>query len=234
MGRSLDPHTFKKELKKGLGIRSSLLQLYRQALRHRSVLKENDERFSNERLEFLGDAILDAVVSEHLYHHYPEADEGFLTQMRSKLVSRERLNGLAEDLGLFRLLDHDLRPEGKKISGIGGDALEALVGAVYLDKGYKRTRKWVLRTLIGPLDLERLEQMETDPKSRLIEWAQKEGRAAHFEAIDPSEKTHRVVLYIDGDEVSRGEGRTKKKGEQEAAQRFLEKGEQEQDPAGLS
>lgn len=234
MARSLDARTFKKELKQGLGIRTSLLDLYLQAFRHRSVLEDGDERLSNERLEFLGDSILDAVVSEHLYYHYPKADEGFLTQMRSKLVSRDRLNELAEELGVFRLLDHDLAPEGKKISSIGGDALEALVGAVYLDKGYKRARKWILLTLVGPLDLERLQQMETDPKSRLIEWAQKEGIAARFEAIGPSEKAHRVVLYIDGDEVSWGEGRTKKKGEQEAAQRFLEKSASGQNRLGLS
>ncbi len=234
MARSLDVRSFKKELKQSLGIRSGLLLLYRQAFRHRSALEEGDERFSNERLEFLGDSILDAIISEQLYHHYPEADEGFLTQMRSKLVSRDRLNELAEDLGVFRLLEHDLQKEGKRASSIGGDALEALVGAVYLDKGYKRTRKWVLRTLVGPLDLERLEKMETDPKSRIIEWAQKEDRKAYFEALDPTQEVHRVILYIDGVEVARGEGRTKKKGEQEAAQRFLDGVEEERASAGLS
>lgn len=215
-------------MKRELGIAPGKPELYQEAFRHRSALDDKDELRSNERLEFLGDAMLDAVISELLYEHYPEASEGFLTQMRSKLVSRERLNRTAESLGMNEFLQHRVS-KSEEPSAIGGDALEALVGAIYLDKGYKKTRKWILRTLVGPLDLERLQDLETDPKSRLIEWAQKNGHSAEFKTIQENGDAdhHRIVLYIDGEEVSRGEGRTKKKGEQEAAHRFFQ--EQEED-----
>ncbi|MFB6258865.1 MAG: ribonuclease III [Flavobacteriales bacterium] len=222
MAAASSTKSFRKELKRDLGIRTRCPELYRQAFRHRSALVSGDTRFSNERLEFLGDAILDAIVSEHLFQHYPDADEGFLTQMRSKLVSRQRLNELAEGLNLLRFLDQEVGTEKLKDSGIAGDALEAMVGAYYLDKGFKRTREWVLRSLIGPLDIERLQRTETDPKSRLIEWAQKEGRTLHFQAEADHDQDHRSLLFVDGQEVSQGKGRSKKKAEQEAAQRFLE------------
>lgn len=218
----MDDRSLKRKVKRELGIVPGKPELYKEAFRHRSALDDKDERKSNERLEFLGDAMLDAVISELLYEHYPEASEGFLTQMRSKLVSRERLNRTAESLGMNEFLQHRVS-KSEEPSAIGGDALEALVGAIYLDKGYKKTRKWILRTLVGPLDLERLQDLETDPKSRLIEWAQKNGHSAEFKTIQENGEAdhHRIVLYIDGNEVSRGEGRTKKKGEQEAAHRFF-------------
>ncbi len=224
----MDDRSLKRKVKRELGVAPGKPELYQEAFRHRSALDDKDELRSNERLEFLGDAMLDAVISELLYEHYPEASEGFLTQMRSKLVSRERLNRTAESLGMNEFLQHRVS-KSEEPSAIGGDALEALVGAIYLDKGYKKTRKWILRTLVGPLDLERLQDLETDPKSRLIEWAQKNGHSAEFKTIQENGDAdhHRIVLYIDGEEVSRGEGRTKKKGEQEAAHRFFQ--EQEED-----
>lgn len=222
MNLSSNAKRFRKELKEKLGIRTRDPELYRRALRHSSVLEKSDKLHSNERSEFLGDAILDAIVSEHLFHLYPEAEEGFLTRMRSKLVSRERLNRLADQLGLLQMLEHQLDPDNLKVSGIGGDAVEALVGALYLDKGYKRTRDWVLNTLIGPMDIERLQDVETDPKSRLIEWSQKDGKEVHFEAAS-TDQEHRALLYVEGEEVSQGTGRTKKKAEQEAARLFFEK-----------
>ena len=219
----MDAKTLRNTLKKELGIRTRHPGLFREALRHRSSLGSDGQLFSYERLEFLGDAILDAVVSEHLYHHYPVADEGFLTRLRSKLVSRERLDRLAESLGILELLDHRIEEGKLKDSGIGGDALEALIGAHYLEKGYDRTRKWVLKTLIGPLDIERLQRTETDPKSRLIEWAQKEGKEVAFKAIPSSGDGHRASLYVEGEAVSEGEGRSKKKAEQEAAELFFDR-----------
>lgn len=217
-----DEKQFRKELKRGLGIRTRNVELFRQALRHTSVLEGNDPRYSNERLEFLGDAILDAVISEHLYQQFPEAEEGFLTRMRSKLVSRERLSCLAEDLGILRLLEHRIEPDKLKSTGIGGDAVEALVGAFYLDKGFSKTRSWVLRTFMAPFDIEKLKNIETDPKSRLIEWAQKEGREVSFQPLPSEEELHVALLSVDGKEVSQGEGRSKKKAEQEAAKRYFD------------
>lgn len=218
----MNERTFKKKLKSELGIRPGRTSLYQEALRHRSILEEADKRFSYERLEFLGDAILDAVISEHLYAHYPAEEEGFLTRMRSKLVSRERLNRMAEELGVLDLLEHNVNLVKEEGSGIGGDALEALVGAVYLDKGYKKTRNWILRTFIGPIDIERLQQVETDFKSRLIEWGQKNDKRIRFRSLPSDENAHHVALFVNDEEVARGSGRTKKKGEQIAAQRFLE------------
>jgi ribonuclease-3 len=226
---SSEAKRFRKELKQDLGIRTRNTVLYRQAFRHSSAIARDEEAYSNERLEFLGDAILDAIISEHLYHHYPEAEEGFLTRMRSKLVSRERLNELAEQLGILRMLEHRLEEEKLKISGIGGDAVEALVGALYLDKGYTKTRDWVLRTLVGPLDIERLQRIETDPKSRLIEWAQKMGKEVRFRPSHSGDQ-HTAVLYVDDEEVGRGSARTKKKAEQEAARRFFESSEVAESP----
>lgn len=218
----LDARKLRKRLKEALGIRTRDPELYREALRHRSALFEGDRRRSYERLEFLGDAVLDAIVSDQLFHHYPDADEGFLTRMRSKLVSRERLNRLAEDIGIFGLLDHRIEDGKLQDVGIGGDAIEALVGAHYLDKGYKKTARWALKTLVGPLDIERLQNTETDPKSRLIEWAQKEDKEVLFQEAPSSGDSHRTVLSIDGEEVSQGEGKSKKKAEQKAAQRFFQ------------
>ncbi len=224
MGELLDPRKLRKRLKESLGIRTRNPELYREALRHRSVLENSDERSSYERLEYLGDAVLDAIVSDQLFHHFPEADEGFLTRMRSKLVSRERLNRLAEDLRILGLLDHHIEEEKLQDVGIGGDAVEALVGAHYLDKGYKKTARWVLKTLVGPLDIERLQHTETDPKSRLIEWAQKADKEVLFQEAPSSGEVHRTILSVDGEEVSQGEGKSKKKAEQEAAQRFFQIG----------
>lgn len=224
MGELLDPRKLRKRLKESLGIRTRNPELYREALRHRSVLENSDERSSYERLEYLGDAVLDAIVSDQLFHHFPEADEGFLTRMRSKLVSRERLNRLAEDLRILGLLDHHIEEEKLQDVGIGGDAVEALVGAHYLDKGYKKTARWVLKTLVGPLDIERLQHTETDPKSRLIEWAQKVDKEVLFQEAPSSGEVHRTILSVDGEEVSQGEGKSKKKAEQEAAQRFFQIG----------
>ncbi len=224
MGELLDPRKLRKRLKESLGIRTRNPELYREALRHRSVLENSDERSSYERLEYLGDAVLDAIVSDQLFHHFPEADEGFLTRMRSKLVSRERLNRLAEDLRILGLLDHRIEEEKLQDVGVGGDAVEALVGAHYLDKGYKKTARWVLKTLVGPLDIERLQHTETDPKSRLIEWAQKVDKEVLFQEAPSSGEVHRTILSVDGEEVSQGEGKSKKKAEQEAAQRFFQNG----------
>jgi ribonuclease-3 len=211
------------------GIRARNIELYKLALMHRSasITLEDGGHLNNERLEFLGDAILDAIVSDFLFIEFPDADEGGLTRLRSKIVSRSTLNELALVLGLD---SHIIRhTNGSALQKhIGGDALEALVGAMYLDRGFDCTN----RTLIGNvlrrhLDLDGLVNSETDWKSRLIEWCQRSRQTVQFSTDHDGKSTSRRPLFrstviIDGIEVGHGVGETKKEAEQHAARAVSE------------
>src|SRR5690606_34947298 len=162
-----------KKLKNILGFVPGNVRLYQMAFRHKSVAKPIKEgvKNSNERLEFLGDAVLGSVVAELLFKLYPYKDEGFLTEMRSKIVSRANLNQLSRKLGFNELIEFDARMISypNKQGSLLGDAFEALIGAVYLDKGYKFTREFLLSRIIKPhVDIHTLEITETNFKSRLI------------------------------------------------------------------
>ncbi|NJK87062.1 MAG: hypothetical protein HC906_14895 [Bacteroidales bacterium] len=134
---------------------------------------------NNERLEYLGDAILDSIVAEYLFNKYPDKDEGFLTQMRSKIVNRENLNHIAIKLGIPNIIKSKINCENHK--SIYGDALEALIGALYLDKGFKKTRKIVLERIIrNHINMAKLQETEHDFKSRIIEWGQKNKKDISF------------------------------------------------------
>jgi ribonuclease-3 len=133
--------TFKKELTNILGFSPRTLSLYKTALTHRSVREGADE--NNERLEYLGDAVLSALVADYLFKRYPYKEEGFLTEMRSKMVNRQQLNEIAVRMGLKKITLYNKMDSSLKVSQIFGNTLEAMVGAVYLDLGYKRTAKWV-------------------------------------------------------------------------------------------
>ena len=133
--------TFKKQLKGVLGYSPGDTALYKTALTHRSIKETSDE--NNERLEYLGDAILSALVAEYLFKRYPYKEEGFLTEMRSKMVNRQQLNDIAIKMGLKKITLYNKADASLKTSQIFGNTLEALVGAVYLDKGYKKTARWV-------------------------------------------------------------------------------------------
>jgi ribonuclease-3 len=212
-------------LVKGMfGIRARNIELYKLALMHRSASVDlaDGRHLNNERLEFLGDAILEAIVSDFLFIEFPDEDEGGLTRMRSKIVSRTTLNGLAQSLGLNR---HIIRHTGGSAvqKHINGDALEAMIGAMYLDQGYDRTNRVLIDTLFRhSLDVENLFTSETDYKSRLIEWCQKSRQTVRFSTVHDKKYTSQHPLFrseviIDGIEVGHSVGETKKEAEQNAS-----------------
>lgn len=159
-------------------------EVYRVALTHRSLsTMHNGHRINNERLEYLGDAVLGAVVAEFLYKKYPYQGEGFLTELRSKIVSRASLNQLSKKIGLFDLIEYQHDQTGG-FKSIGGDAFEALVGAMYIDKGYLFVRRLLVdRILRVHLDVDTMAEMDWNFKSKLIDWGQKNHRKITFEVV---------------------------------------------------
>lgn len=204
-----------------LGLTPGDLALYRQALRHSSAVPEDrPELPNNERLEFLGDAILDAIVGQFLFNKYPEQGEGFLTRMRSKLVSRHQLNILAKHVEIEKVVESNVG-RGHETS-VPGNALEALIGAIFLDKGFDKTNKAVLTLIQAHFDLKTVEQEDRDNKSRLLEWGQKKKRRVEFHISEENSRNGRGKLYIaevriDGEARGTGRGHSKKKAEQDAA-----------------
>lgn len=199
------------------------LELYRLATRHSSVAKENGQGFkeNNERLEYLGDAILGAAVADYLFKKFPFRSEGFLTEMRSRIVNRESLNLLARKIGIGIIVQFDLKNTQLQ-QVILGNTLEAIIGAIYLDKGYLRTKKFVFTKLIAPnFDLEELANTQTNFKSKLIEWSQREGKEARFEITSIQKgrvhKEFTAQVIIDEEVAGTGYGSNKKKAEQDAA-----------------
>jgi ribonuclease-3 len=203
--------------------------LYRLALRHKSMASDINNKGiknSNERLEFLGDAILGAVVAEVLFKKFPYKDEGFLTEMRSKMVNRNHLNQLSKKLGIADMIDYDARISnmGNKNSSLFGDAFEAVIGAIYLDKGYEFTRQFIIQRILQPhVDIDQLEQTESNFKSRLLEWAQREGKEITFELMDErvagQSKLFTVRVLLNGEEVGTGQDFSKKNAEKNAAEK---------------
>ena len=213
-----------------LGFVPGNLSLYRLAFRHKSVAQsvKKGVKNSNERLEFLGDAVLGSVVAEVLFKLYPFEDEGFLTELRSKIVNRVNLNQLARKLGFEQLIQYDNRMvNSTRQSSLLGDAFEALIGAIYLDKGYDFTRNFLVNHIIkSHIDIHRLEQTETNFKSKLIEWCQRHGKDITFELIDNKEgesnKLFTVQASIDGEIMGTGKEFNKKNAEKLAAERACE------------
>lgn len=224
---------FIKKLANLTGFKPKNTALYHQAFRHHSAATNydiKDGRLSNERLEFLGDAVLSSIVAELLFSTYPTKGEGFLTEVRAKIVSREQLCDLAQKMGLEDFLEYDKSIRGNRqiIRSLSGNAFEALIGAVYLDKGYNFTKKFIKgRILHMHLDIHVLAQTELNFKSRLIEFCQKNKKKVAFETIEErrqgKQKSYLVGVFIDEEEISRGEDFSKKKAEQIAAQRACEK-----------
>jgi ribonuclease-3 len=207
-----------------IGFTPKNISVYRLALIHRSAGERlaDGTLISNERLEFLGDAVLSAVVAKYLFQRYPFENEGFLTETRSKVVSRKNLNGLARKLGLPEMVTKS--DENRRTgSSLGGDALEALVGAIFLDRGYPAAEKFILDRMIDNfVDLETLLKEDANFKSRIIEWCQKEKRPFSFQVVNEVMDGHRpsftIRLLVDGRVVGEGTDRTKKRAEQIAAQ----------------
>lgn len=200
------------------------------AFRHRSVAIQTKNGFksSNERLEFLGDAILGSVVAEVLFKKYPYKEEGFLTEMRSKIVSRINLNQLSRKLGLNELIEFDSRMSiPSKQGSMLGDAFEALIGAVFLDKGYNFTRDFLITQIIKPhVDIHQLELTETNFKSKLIEWCQRHGKDISFEVVantvGENVKLFSIQVVIDGEIFGLGIDYNKKNAEKLAAEKTCE------------
>lgn len=204
-----------------LGITPGDLPLYRQALRHVSaVTDERPDLPDNERLEFLGDAVLDAIIGDLLFSTYPDQEEGFLTRMRSKLVSRTQLNLLAKHVGIERVIESNVA-RGHE-SSVPGNALEALIGAIFLDKGFERTRKIIVSLIKKHFDLKEIEKEDRDGKSRLLEWGQKRRKRVEFvvrEEGGGGRGRHFVAeVRINGEVRGTGKGNSKKTAEQDAAQ----------------
>ncbi len=206
------------------GSRPFNLSLYRLALTPAGLGEANSKGFklSNERLEFLGDAVLGTVIAEHLFQKYPFRDEGFLTESRSKLVNRESLNEAGIKIGLRNVLDQVLGD--RNFSGhksLYGDMLEAFIGAVYLDKGYGFTKKFILKRILLHFDLEEMIAATTNYKSKIIEWSQRENKQVEFKVLqihgNQRFKEFVVALQVDGEQLAQGKGPTKKKAEQEAS-----------------
>ncbi len=204
-----------------LGFLPGKSELYVLAFLHKStaLTNKNGNVVNNERLEYLGDAVLGSVIGEYLYLKYPEENEGFLTKMRSKMVNGDALGDLALKMKLDQLLENNVYG-AISIKHISGDAFEALIGAIYLDKGYRTTKRFILRKMVERhLNLDELEKAETNHKSQLIEWAQKNRKEVCFYTdIEPYDPTKFISYVSIGDRLyGSGTGVSKKEAEQEAA-----------------
>jgi len=227
-GKSNSDEKLVRAIKNIAGITPSNLELFRLATVHSSIAKENGNGFkeSNERLEYLGDAILGAAVADYLFKKFPFKSEGFLTEIRSRIVNREALNQLARKIGIANIVQYDQKNAHLQ-QVILGNTLEAIVGAVYLDKGYLRTRKFVIDKLISPnYDLDELVNSNPNFKSRIIEWAQREGKEVRFEILNVKKgKNHKeftAQVIVDNEPKGTGYGNSKKKAEQDAALKTCE------------
>lgn len=205
------------------GFTPSNLEVYRLATVHSSIAKENGTGYkeSNERLEYLGDAILGAAVADFLFKKFPFRSEGFLTEIRSRIVNREALNLLARKIGVANIVQFDQKNAHLQ-QVILGNTLEAIVGAIYLDKGYIRTRKFVVDKLINPhYNVDDLVNSDSNFKSKIIEWAQREGKDVRFEIVNVKKgrnhKEFTAQVLVDKEAMGTGYGNSKKKAEQDAA-----------------
>ena len=220
----LNKKAFRTALKKILGFRPLRLDIYEIAIIHRSAKIElpDGSIINNERLEYLGDAILDAILSEYLYLNFPEASEGELTKLRSRIANRSTLNKLALSMDINNLIISHVSNNSSS-SNIYGDALEALIGALFIDKGYRGTKKFVISHILTEhIDLTSLINTETDYKSQVFQWAQKLQKQISFnynEDYDFDEKRYvfTTVLRIDNEIFGEGTGSSKKEAEQEAS-----------------
>lgn len=208
-----------------IGFTPRNLQIFKQAFSHKSA---SDPKLhtvtSNERLEFLGDSILSTIVAEYLFQKYPNSDEGFLTKMRSKIVKRKTLNRIADDMGIDVVLqDHN---DTRLSESMKGNALEALVGAIYLEKGFDRTRDIVVSKILRRhLNIHDLEDTDDNYKSQLLEFCQKNGSDIDYRVMERFKMDNRdrfkIAVFVDGKEIAVGEDFNKKSAEQNASFKAL-------------
>jgi len=213
-----------RTIKEIIGFTPANLECFKIAFYHKSHPDSTSALNNNERLEFLGDAILSSVVADYLYKKYPSDHEGFLTKMRSKIVKRDTLNEVGDKLGLDLLLKE---LNATKLSkSMLGNAVEALIGAIYLELGYVKTERFVVRKILRKLlDIHELELTDDNFKSRLLEWCQKHGKEVSYEVVEKYKMDKRdrfkVIALIDGNEVGRGDDFNKKSAEQLASEQAL-------------
>ncbi|MBQ8455457.1 MAG: ribonuclease III [Bacteroidaceae bacterium] len=211
-----------------LGFYPHKISLYQEALMHKSMLAhaKGGAPLNNERLEFLGDAVLDAVVGEIVFHHFPKKREGFLTNTRSKIVQRESLGRLATEIGLDKLIrqnDHNHTHN----SYLAGNAFEALVGAIYLDRGYGHCKTFIRKKIMRQLiDIDKLAYQEVNFKSKLLEWCQKHKASLEYVLLNETKTEDGSPLFntkvvINGRECARGKGYSKKESHQKASRNAL-------------
>lgn len=213
------------QLKKILGFRPKNIQIYKTAFTHRSMNIKDDEgnTINYERLEFLGDAILGAVIASHLYTEVPGGDEGYLTKMRSKVVSREHLNELGKDLNLINLIESKIAAS-QFGDNIHGNLFESLIGAIFLDKGFKYCEKFIYQRVIIPyVDIAQLEGRVISYKSLLIEWCQKEKKTFNYNVYEDTGnddvRHFSVKLSVDNKVITKARATSKKKAEEKASKR---------------
>ncbi len=221
--RKKEDREYYRILKEIFGLRPNNVELYKLALIHRSASRflRRGVPINNERLEFLGDAIIESVVSDYLFVAFPHEDEGFLTKMRSRMVNRATLNELCKDIGLAKYI-HNKANGGGEQRNMNGDAFEAIMGAIYLDKGYECANRTLIKVIEKHITLDEIRTTETDFKSRLIEWCQKGRHHLRFSTSYGPESSQNApqfksVAIIDGFEVGYGLGSSKKEAEQRAA-----------------
>ena len=227
---SSDRKEFYLFLKDLLGFYPRNLKLYDLAFIHKSAstIDSQGNLVNNERLEYLGDAILGAVIADFLYNRFPQEDEGFLTKTRSKLVNRAFLTQLTHEMGLHVFIDSNTTKKIDK-SHIYGDALEALIGAIYLDRDYRSAKYFVTKRILSQfVNLNEIEQEDSNFKSQLIEWSQKNKREIEFETTEETDEVlkqpkFKAVVKIDNKEVGKGTGTSKKEAHQNAAKETLDK-----------
>lgn len=217
--------SLKKEIADVLGFKPKKIKYYLTALAHRSSTKDPNQ--NNERLEFLGDAILGSAVANYLFKKYPYKDEGFLTEMRSKMVNRQKLNDVALKMGIKKITSFNKFDHSLKSSQIFGNTLEALVGAVFIDKGYNKTCAWIDDQIIKPyMFIDELEDIEINIKNRLYGWASKNGKILDFDTIDEKLENGRrlftIGAMIDGELIAEGKAFNKKDASQIATVKAIE------------
>lgn len=220
-----DDIRFSNDLAKILGFKPKTLAVYKKAFTHSSTKQIDLEGkpINYERLEFLGDAIISAVIAAYLFNKAPLGDEGYLTQMRSKIVSRNHLNTIGKNLNLLGFVKSTVS-ESRFSENIHGNVFEALIGAIYIDKGFSFCNDFINNKLLIPyVNINQLEQKITSYKSLLIEWCQKEKKEIKFEIYEDTGneliKQYSVKLFIDGVQIAKARDTSKKKAEEKAAQR---------------
>ena len=223
--RSTEDGIFFDSIQKILGFAPVNLDFYKKAFTHRSSNRLDilGNPINYERLEFLGDAMLSSVIAAHLFNKAPAGDEGYLTKMRSKIVSREHLNELGKDLNLVQYIESKV-PLQHFGENIHGNIFESLVGAIYLDRGYVYCEKFIQKRVIVPyVDIARLEGKVISYKSLIIEWCQKEKKIFHYDIFEDNgidgTRFFGVKLSIDGKVIAKARATSKKKAEEKASQR---------------